>query len=142
MIFESAYLIQNKKINYWIKLILCFIVLLTSICYFYQYPKTIFYESLVISQDDQLFLRILCNHTDEIVNDNSQLIIDGKYYKYKIANIENINISNKIYYYVDLQIDASLILNATVKVNIYLGKTTAFKEIIKNLKKGITNGQT
>ena len=142
MMFESAYLIQNKKINYCLKVIFLFIFIPFLLIYFYKYPKTIYYEGLVIERNGDNYLRILSKDTKEFTNDYMKLIIDDKYYKYEVNNIEQININNAIYYYVDLSISKKLILNSNVKLNIYLGKTTLFKEITKNLKKGIAYGQT
>ena len=142
MMFENAYLIQNKKIGYWIKLIIMFVTICFLFIYFYEYPKTIYYEGLVIERDGDNYIRLLSNETTQFINDYMDLIIDDKFYTYEVASIEKININNRIYYYIDLAILEDLILNANIKLNIYLGKTTVFKEIVENLKKGVTYGQT
>ncbi len=140
--FESAYEIENKRIFYCLKLACFLITIVFLFTYFYKYPKTFYYEGLTIEKDGDIYLRVLSQDAQKFTNDYMKLIIDEKYYDYEVAFVDVIDINNRIYYYVNLKIDKEIAKNTNVKMNIYLGQTTIFKEIKKNLKKGITYGQT
>jgi len=142
MMFENAYLILNKRTSYYIKILLFLIISTVLFITFYEYPKTTYYNGLVVESDGDRYIEVITTKTNEITNDYMMLIIDEQYFNYRVKKIELLNINTTLYYKLLLYVDTNFLTNEEVDFNIYLGKTTILKELIKNLKKGMLYGQT